>query len=154
MKLVPMTKKDFEVMRGAGIKRYAEENVKVGYWTPGEALQRSRKAHDHLLPDGLLTQGHQFFKAMDVEKDIRVGQVWIRLEPGEDRRAFIFDVFIEEEHRGKGYGKAMMLALESKAHRMKLSSLALHVFAYNSVALHLYESLGYQTKSVNMVKKL
>jgi predicted GNAT family acetyltransferase len=37
---------------------------------------------------------------------------------------------------------------------MKLCSLALHVFAYNSVARHLYGSLGYEVKSLNMLKEL
>lgn len=141
-------------MREVGIKRYAEENVKVGYWTPGEALQRSRETHDRLLTEGIKTEGHHFFKVLDSGNEQLVGHLWIRVEPGEDRRAFIFDVYIEEEHRGKGYGKAMMLALEAKAKRMKLTSLALHVFAYNTVAQHLYESLGYELKSMNMMKIL
>ncbi|MCG7845376.1 MAG: GNAT family N-acetyltransferase [Methanomassiliicoccales archaeon] len=152
--LVPMTKEDFEVMRGASIKRYAEENVKVGYWTPDEALQRSIDAHEHLLSNGLKTEGHHLFKALDQEKEKVVGHIWIKVEPGEERRGFIYDVFIAEEHRDKGYGRAMMLALEAKAKRMKLDSLALHMFAYNKVAQHLYESLGYELKSVNMMKRL
>jgi ribosomal protein S18 acetylase RimI-like enzyme len=154
VRLVPMTKKDFEVMREEGIKRYAEENVKVGYWMPSEAMQRSTETHDRLLSDGIRTEGHHFFKALDAENEQAIGHIWMRIEPGEDRRAFIYDVFINGEQRGKGYGKAMMLALEAKAKRMKLTSLALHVFAYNTVAQHLYGSLGYELKSMNMMKSL
>ncbi|HUT28041.1 MAG TPA: GNAT family N-acetyltransferase [Methanomassiliicoccales archaeon] len=154
IRLVPMTRKDFEIVREAGVKRYAEENVRAGYWTSNESLKRSREAHDRLLPEGHKTEGHHFFKAMDAERDVQVGNIWIKVEPGEDRRGFIFDVFIDEEQRGKGYGRAMMEALESKARRMKLSSLALHVFAFNEAARHLYGSLGYEMKSLNMVKML
>lgn len=152
--MVPMTRKDFEIVREAGVKRYAEENVRAGYWTSNEALQRSHEAHDRLLPEGLKTEGHHLYRAVDPELDVPIGHLWIKVETGENRRGFIFDVHIEEEHRGKGYGRAMMKALESKARFMKLSSLSLHVFASNDVARHLYDSLGYEMKSLNMVKVL
>ncbi|HSA35641.1 MAG TPA: GNAT family N-acetyltransferase [Methanomassiliicoccales archaeon] len=154
VRLVPMNKKEFEVMRAIGVKRYADENVKVGYWKPAEALLRSETVHANLLPDGLRTEGHHFYKALDADTDERVGQLWLRVEPGEDRKGFIYDVFIDEDKRGKGYGRAMMAAIETKAKRMKIDSLALHVFAYNDVARHLYETLGYEVKSLNMMKVL
>jgi len=154
VRLVPMNKKEFEITRAAGVKRYADENVKVGYWRPAEALKRSEAAHSNLLPDGLRTEGHHFYKALDVDTEKKVGHLWLKVETGEDRKGFVFDVFIEEGERGRGYGKAMMLALEAKAKRMKLDSLALHVFAYNDVARHLYDSLGYEVKSLNMMKGL
>ena len=153
VRLVPMNSREFERMREAGVSRYAEENVKVGYWSPGESLQRSKETHDRLLPDGLRTEGHHFYKAVAEDERV-IGHIWLRVEPGDERKGFIFDVFIDEAERGKGYGKAMMVALEAKAKRMKLSSLALHVFAYNTVARHLYEGLGYELKSLNMMKEL
>ncbi|MCX6650966.1 MAG: GNAT family N-acetyltransferase [Methanomassiliicoccales archaeon] len=154
MRLVTMTKKEFKAMVEGGIRRYADENVKAGYWSSYNSLERSREAHDNLLPNGSHTEGHHFYTAKDSETDVPVGHVWIRVEPGEERRGFIFTVFIEEGFRGRGYGRAMMEALEAKARLMKISSLALHVFAYNDAARHLYESLGYDTMSLNMLKKI
>lgn len=154
VRLVPMNKKEFEPFRAAGVKRYADENVKVGYWKPGEALKRSETVHANLLPDGLRTEGHHFYKAVDAETEKRVGHLWLKVETGDDRKGFIYDVLIDEAERGKGYGRAMMLALETKARRMKIDSLGLHVFAYNEVAQHLYSSLGYEVKSLNMMKDL
>ena len=149
-----MNRAEFEALRAAGVKRYAEENVKVGYWRPGEALKRSEATHANLLPDGLRTEGHHFYKAVDAETEAQVGHVWLKVEPGEERKGFIYDVLIEEGQRGKGYGKAMMIALEARARRMKVGSLALHVFAYNDVARRLYDSLGYEIKSLNMMKRV
>lgn len=154
VRLVPMNKKEFEATRAAGVKRYADENVKVGYWKPAEALLRSETVHANLLPDGLRTEGHHFYKAVDAETEKRVGHIWLKVESGDDRKGFVYDVFIDEEERDKGYGRAMMLALETKAKRMKIDSLGLHVFAYNEVAQHLYSSLGYEVKSLNMMKGL
>jgi len=154
VRLVPMNKKEFEAWRAAGVIRYADENVKVGYWRPAEALRRSEAVHANLLPDGLRTEGHHFYKAVDAETERRVGHIWLKVEAGDDRKGFVYDVFIDEGERGKGYGRAMMLALEAKAKRMKVDSLGLHVFAYNQVAQHLYSSLGYEVKSLNMMKVL
>jgi ribosomal protein S18 acetylase RimI-like enzyme len=153
VRLINMTSTEFQAMIDGGTRRYAEENVKVGYWPPGDALQRSKEAHERLLPKGRYTEGHHFYTAFD-EEGLEVGHVWIKVEPGEDRRAFIYSVFIKEEMRERGYGKAMMLALEAKARRMKLNALALHVFAYNQTAVGLYRSLGYEVKSLNMMKRL
>lgn len=154
VRLVSMTKKEFEVMMEGNIGRYADENVKAGYWSSYNALERSREAIEHLLPNGLHTESHHFYTAKDAHQDIPVGHIWMRVEPGEVGRGFIFTLFVEEGFRGRGYGRAIMNALEVKVRRMKIESLALHVFAYNHVARHLYESLGYDTKSLNMQKKI
>ena len=70
------------------------------------------------------------------------------------KSGFIYDVFIEERFRGKGYGKSLMLLLEEKARELGLKSLALHVFGSNHVARKPYESIGYEVTNVNMSKTL
>ena len=45
-------------------------------------------------------------------------------------------------------------ALLEKARELDLKSIGLHVFAYNKVAKNLYESMGYEVSSLNMIKKL
>ena len=70
------------------------------------------------------------------------------------KSGFIFDVEIREEFRGKGYGKQIMLLIEEKARELELKSIGLHVFGYNTVAKNLYEGIGYETSSLNMIKKL
>lgn len=153
IRLESVTGEEFESIMRDGIRRYAEENVKVGYWSPGDALKRSKEAHDRLLPQGMHTRGHHFLKAVEAREGT-VGHVWLRVDAEDPRQGFIFAVFIEERLRGKGFGKAMMLALEGKARGLGLNALGLHVFAYNDVAIHLYESLGYEVKSLNMMKTL
>jgi ribosomal protein S18 acetylase RimI-like enzyme len=84
-----------------------------------------------------------------------VGLIWMRVNL--DRpipSGFIFDLRIDEKFRGKGYGKQAMLLIEEKARELGLKSIGLHVFAYNQVAKNLYESIGYEISSLNMIKKL
>lgn len=47
-----------------------------------------------------------------------------------------------------------MLLIEEKGGELGLRQIGLHVFAKNKVACHLYESLGYEVKSLNMTKDL
>ena len=61
---------------------------------------------------------------------------------------------MDEKFRGKGYGKQAMLLIEEQASELGLKSLGLHVFAVNTVARNLYESVGYEASSLNMTKKL
>jgi ribosomal protein S18 acetylase RimI-like enzyme len=61
---------------------------------------------------------------------------------------------VEENQRGKGYGKQAMLMIEEKARELGLNSIGLHVFGSNKVARSLYEAVGYEVTSVNMSKKL
>jgi ribosomal protein S18 acetylase RimI-like enzyme len=84
-----------------------------------------------------------------------IGAVW--LKANYDTRlpsGFVYDLFIEEAHRGQSRGKQAMLALEEKAKELGLHTVALHVFAHNAVARALYERLGYEVKSLNMTKLL
>jgi ribosomal protein S18 acetylase RimI-like enzyme len=71
-----------------------------------------------------------------------------------NKNGFIYDIAIDESQRGKGYGRQAMQLIEEKARELGLRQMGLHVFAKNKVALNLYESLGYETKSLNMIKDL
>jgi ribosomal protein S18 acetylase RimI-like enzyme len=81
--------------------------------------------------------------------------IWMKAELSRAvKSGFIFDVMVNEKFRGKGYGKQLMLLIEEKAREWDLKSIGLHVFAYNKVAKNLYENLGYEISSLNMIKKL
>lgn len=154
VRLVPMTVEEFEEYLERDVERYAGENVKAGYWTPDEALEQSRKAHQQLLPDGLDTKDNYFLKILD-ERGAVIGEAWLKANQDTALPSgFLYAVFIEEAHRGQGYGKQTMLALEEKAKELGLRTLALHVFAHNAEARALYEGLGYEVKSLNMEKLL
>jgi len=152
-KLVTMTQSEFEAFLEHLIPDYAADNVRAGYWSDEEALERSRKQTVSLLPDGLNTKDHFFYTIYDDDK--AVGVIWMRAELDRPvKGGFIFDVEIKEEFRGKGYGKQAMLLIEEKARELGIKRMGLHVFAYNEVAKSLYESIGYEVSSMNMLKDL
>lgn len=154
IKLIDMTPKEFDAFLERDIKEYAEENVKAGYWSKTDALKRSRKEHERLLPEGLKTKDHYLF-TIETSLDGRVGMVWLRTDHESPvPSGFIFDLYIDEAFRRKGYARQAMLQLEAKAREFGLKKLGLHVFAHNQGARALYENLGYQVSSLNMIKEL
>ena len=152
-KLLPTTQLEYDHFLARIIPEYAEDNVRAGYWDPSEALEKSRKSIETLLPQGLQTQNHYLYTLYDGEN--AVGMIWLKANVNNPvKSGFIYDVYIEETARGKGYGKQLMLLIEEKARELGLKSIGLHVFAYNKVAQSLYESVGYEISSLNMQKQL
>lgn len=152
-KLVPMTQAEYDVYIERLITDYAADNVRTGYWSEEEALERSRKQTESLLSQGLQTVDRYLYALYD--GDIAVGMIWLRAELDRPiKSGFIFDVEVKEEFRGKGYGKQAMLLIEEKARELGIKRMGLHVFGYNQVAKKLYEGIGYTVSSLNMLKDL
>lgn len=60
------------------------------------------------------------------------------------RRAHVETVVVDEKHRRRGVGTALMRALASWARRREATELVLTVWSGNAAALALYRRLGYQ----------
>lgn len=61
----------------------------------------------------------------------------------EDRSYYICGMAVEEPHRGRGIGKALLEEAERDCRRRGLSKLSLVVFEQNAGALRLYRACGY-----------
>ncbi|MGH3260272.1 MAG: GNAT family N-acetyltransferase [Streptosporangiaceae bacterium] len=66
----------------------------------------------------------------------------------------MYDIEVNEEHRGQGYGRALLQAAEQEAARGGSQAIGLNVFGTNTVARRLYESAGYEITAMNMRKRL
>ena len=81
-----------------------------------------------------------------------VGWIWIGPFAEGSDAWWVWDVEIDEQHRGAGHGRAAMQLAEQEAARHGAVTLGLNVFGYNDAARRLYESLGYETTSLQMRK--
>jgi ribosomal protein S18 acetylase RimI-like enzyme len=135
-------------------REFAVEQVAAGNWDPEHAEQRGRDEMSRLLPQGVATPGMLLLSAYDA--DVRVGHVWLNLEPriSETGEAWIYDIEVEQGLRGRGYGRRLLAAAESEARRAGATYLGLNVFGANRVARSLYESADYQVKALQMRKRL
>lgn len=151
--LRPIQEAEFTAFLEYIIPDYAAENVRAGYWDESEALEKSRKSIEGYLPQGVNTPNHHLFIVEDEGQ--RVGLIWMRAQLDTPiKQGFIFDINIDPEQRGKGYGKQAMLLIEEKARQLGLQQIGLHVFADNQIARGLYEKVGYRISSCNMLKDL
>ncbi|MGW6280544.1 N-acetyltransferase family protein [Kribbella sp. NPDC055071] len=114
-----------------------------------EALTVAYPEIDKLLPEGPGTEQHLIWIAWDGDQP--VGSLWISTKP---RVALIFGLEVDDGHRGRGYGRAIMLAGEEECRRLGHHQLDLNVFGNNTTAIHLYDSLGYTVTSQQMRKQL
>ncbi|MGH3447573.1 MAG: GNAT family N-acetyltransferase [Nocardioidaceae bacterium] len=152
VRLRPMTQHEYDAWWRGAIAEYAEDNVRTGSMPADSAQEMAAKQFAELLPDGLDTQGQHLLVAEDGGE--RVGVFWVHIRPGQEgTEAFIYDITVEEALRGRGYGRAAMVAGETFAREHGAKSVILHVFEDNTAARSLYQSLGYKT-SIHMGKSL
>ena len=150
--LVPMSPERYVTWHAYSVAQYAEENVRSGRWTEDEALSKSQADFDSLLPDGLDSAGHVLWSVVDTAGD-EVGILWVATDrrPG---HAFIYDIEMNPDRRGQGFGTAALLALEDWCRGEGITTIGLHVFGHNSGAWELYKRMGYVETSVQMEKRL
>lgn len=146
--LVPIQQADFEVFLERGIREYAEDHVRNGNWQAEDALERSKKQFEHYLPDGIHTKDQYLWSLVDEEGN-KIGVLWVQVK---DRKGFIFDFVIDEEFRGKGFGKQALTTMDEKLKSMGVESVALHVFGDNVTAQELYKKMGFQITGIHMKK--
>jgi ribosomal protein S18 acetylase RimI-like enzyme len=130
---------------------YAEEHTKTGHWSAEEALETARAEIGALLPDGLRTRDHHLYTVRDAADGESVGMLWINVRPKAGKpEAYIYDIQMNEDRRGLGYGRATMNACVARARELGADSVGLHVFGSNAVARKLYTSLGFIETDVLM----
>ncbi|MGZ3744306.1 MAG: GNAT family N-acetyltransferase [Pseudobdellovibrionaceae bacterium] len=154
MKIHLMSETEYNIWAPRSRASYAVDKMKANCLTQEEAEKTARDDFNRLLPDGRNSKDNFLFTAKDESKNI-LGFIWFCIRGAEgNKRAFICDVIIEEQHRGKGYGKQMMLLVEKEARKKGLNRIGLHVFGFNNTAIRLYQSLGYATTDLVMEKNL
>jgi ribosomal protein S18 acetylase RimI-like enzyme len=137
----PMTEVEYATWAQRLVTEYAQSFVDAGILTSEEATRRAQTQTENLLPQGQVTPEHSL---LTLEADgSPAGSIWLRhnISPG---TSYVFDVTVDENRRGKGLGRAVMLAGEVVSLAAGDSRLGLHVFGHNTVAMRLYESLGYE----------
>jgi ribosomal protein S18 acetylase RimI-like enzyme len=87
----------------------------------------------------------------------KTGMMWLehsRDQFTSDDTGYLLGIYVEEEFRGMGLGKAMIESAESWCRERGLLSLTLNVGFHNAGARELYDRLGFRTRSTVMRKDL
>ena len=101
----PITDEEFPAYWKYSVTSWIKDMSNAGLMSRDIPYEEAESEVRKFIPEGLHTPGHFFFYL--VESGTRVGKIWFELR---NRRgmseAYLWDIFIIAEHRGKGFGKA------------------------------------------------
>ncbi|HEX4789859.1 MAG TPA: N-acetyltransferase [Actinospica sp.] len=149
--LDPMGEEEFATWLEPFVRRHARNHINAGTWSEKDALQFAATEFRMMLPQGLQSDQQHLFTVRESAGGEGVGMLWIALKMrGGKLDAFVYNLEIDEQHRGRGYGRAAMVAGAQRARELGAKSMSLHVFGSNAPARALYDSLGFVEINVNM----
>lgn len=150
----PMTAAEQQAYAATVAEESVRQRVEFGGEPEHVARKHTAEAMERLWTGGRPAPGNHVFAA---EVDgVVVGSLWLAEQSpgGPERQGWIYDVQVAPDQRGKGYGRALVRAAETKAAEFGCTALGLNVFGGNDAAISLYQSLGFQPTSLQMAKPL
>jgi len=137
----PMTAAEYSEWLGSEKDAYIGDIVRAGAMSPEEAVRKSDRDFAKLLPQGLATPDTTLLVLEAAGEQIGTGWLKHRYRP---EVTYGFSLYVHEQHRGKGYGRAAMAAGEQGTLAAGDSTLMFTVWGGNEVAMSLYTSAGYR----------
>ncbi|GAA0924049.1 GNAT family N-acetyltransferase [Streptomyces thermoalcalitolerans] len=134
----PMTEAEYGPWIVRGKAAYVRSRADRG--VPADrARAKAEEDYARLLPQGLATP--DVLLSVLEHEGTPVGTLWVAITAD---RAYVYDFEVDERFRGRGHGRSLMLLAEAQAVSAGRHVLGLNVFAGNTPAERLYESLGYR----------
>jgi GNAT superfamily N-acetyltransferase len=139
-----MTWDEFDAWSPHSVRGHAAQQVAAGLRPEAEALADAQQQLEAQLPDGIASHLQLLHTVRAESPDGPVvGHLWLRLRPRADEvEAYLMDVEVDAGLRGRGHGRAAVLAAERLARDLGATVLRLNVFGHNAVAIALYRDLG------------
>jgi ribosomal protein S18 acetylase RimI-like enzyme len=151
VRLDPLTEDEYPAWLAEVVSGYADSQALAGIWTRETAEELAAEEIRRLLPEGRQSPGHHLWIARDAETAAKVGALWLMVHArGGRTNAFIYDVHVDADRQGGGYGRAIMEAGSATAKQLGADVMVLNVHGYNDRAYNLYKSLGYRVASRHM----
>ena len=145
--LRPLTDEDRRAFFAEELANYADEQARDVGWTADEALARARAELGPILERELAEadeRRHRIWTAID-PAGRAVGWLWVTpIEDGSSRAAFLYQITVAKAARRKGFGRAMLAALEELLAQRGITELRLNVNLANEPARRLYAAAGYE----------
>jgi ribosomal protein S18 acetylase RimI-like enzyme len=150
--LEAMTAQEIAVWLPVSSARYVAERIEAGE-SPDHADRVVASQRRAMFRDGVPNVGQFLFNVR--EGDRTVGGAWIGVAPtGEPGAYYLYEIEIHELQRGRGLGRATMVALNEWARAQGATKISLNVFGPNLRARALYDSLGYEVVATSMSLEL
>jgi ribosomal protein S18 acetylase RimI-like enzyme len=151
--LVEMDRDDFARRRRELVAGYATAIAAPRGLSVPEAEAEAERDVAEKAPRGPATPGELMRKA--VVGAAEVGWIWVSLPgPAMPGMAWISNVEVDPGHRSRGYGRAIIEAIEAELKALGVPRLGLNVFADNAAACRLYERLGFEVTAQQRSRSL
>jgi GNAT superfamily N-acetyltransferase len=149
MHLTPVDDTEYADFAKRQVVEYANQLARAGEVTESESIAVARERCRALLADELRAAGHLFFVARSAILKPRIGWVWVSpapafLGPNRDSARWLSQLTVEETVRGRGWGRALLIATERHLTQLGVQQLWLRVFDWNTTARALYVGQGYE----------
>jgi ribosomal protein S18 acetylase RimI-like enzyme len=149
-----MTEAELCTYLEAAVPAYAIAKTEGEGLSKEDALKVAEESFRRLLPEGV-NSANQFLFSVQDQKGSTIGTLWFAKKQERGKiSAFVYDINLLPESRGKGLGRELMGLLEAETRRLGFERIGLHVFGYNKRAIHLYEDCGFETTNRIMEKLL
>jgi ribosomal protein S18 acetylase RimI-like enzyme len=153
VRLRPMNDQEYDAYRERSVPDYANDLVRARGMSPEAALGDSDSTFPKNVTEAAAPARTWVLRVLTAEGE-SAGWLWLGPHPHREDGVYVYDIEIDEAHRGLGLGRATMLAAEDLARAAGLRHIALNVFGWNSRAESLYRSLGYETGWTQLGKPL
>jgi ribosomal protein S18 acetylase RimI-like enzyme len=146
--LRPLTEEDRAAFFAEEIANYADQKVRDAGWSPHEAHDRARREFGPELEREYVrgvAAGDRLWSAVPVAGADPVGWLWVTAIPGApESQVYLEQITVAQDHRRRGYGSAILAALEALLAREGCDELRLDVYVANEAGQALYAAAGYE----------
>ena len=130
---------------------YIDERVSGGD-SRAEAAANADATIERLFPNGSPAPGQLIGQLISMTQAI--GYLWVGIAGSDPERWWVWDVMIDEQFRGQGFGRQALKLAEALARKEGAVTIGLNVLGHNHVARALYTSLGYTETALQMRKAI
>lgn len=149
IELTLMNEQNFRSFIDIAVVNFAKDKVINGSWKEDTALEQSMSAFNSLLPEGEKTENNVLKNI--VFENQNIGYIWYSInKKQEPYYAYLFEIFISPEYRGRGFGTEAMSLCMKEIKGKDIDDVWLHVFGHNQSALKLYQQLGFEITDYNL----
>jgi len=139
------SRKQIKKFLESSTKRYINALLSFGLYNDEKLAQHVTQQiiRKHFI-DNVALKNNFMYDIIDLVEQKMVGSLWCFLDTSENRRVLkIMDLVILSLHRGMGFAKDALAALEKIGLKIRATEVKLNVFEYNTPAINLYKKMGY-----------
>lgn len=148
VELLPLDDAGYAEFAARQVLEYADQLVRAGEVGAADGARIARERLADLLADRLRAAGHEFLRAVS-PAGVPLGWIWTSppppfLDADAARTRWLSQLTIDESLRGRGWGRAVLAAVEARLAAAGVEALWLRVFDWNLPARALYAACGYE----------